>query len=518
VQEFHAVVGGREQDGLWGLIELPDDRFVVVGSTAKVAGSVGPHDHPFTILPASISGQPGWPNVDHCLATVLVFDASNTRNVSGPDRLILESSISLGRAGVLSGAVRAATVARDIHAAYAAHPALPDPASHRLAIVGSTNDSMMMNGVGPGVAVPSVAFQGPTDGFLLVAQDIPSFFPLVLSGEFQGKAGQSGWCGVHSWSEFLDHITVAGWTEPEVGNQDLELVSFLVDTTVAPSFALRELRRGTIPTPAVEIPAAMGTAVATSPPFPAVTNWMDSGLGSPAGGGIAMDERGRVQVVGSTDPGLAGSSSFPVEPVGDPLARAWLSGVDAVRAVVSMLPPGVGRTDRSGQQIHNLGVIPAAPAGFTGSTTPTSHLLPTGLRPITDPPQPCPLRRLLIDWEGPEPGPSLPPPSTCPTCPATPQHFLIVDRPPETWQLLGSVVQFGVPTAPTALIPGLDIEDWVPFGVPTSMLIASGQLSVRIPLLLPPGTGLTFSAQVFLLWDRCSAPSLAATPAIVFSY
>jgi hypothetical protein len=60
----------------------------------------------------------------------------------------------------------------------------------------------------------------------------------------------------------------------------------------------------------------------------------------------------------------------------------------------------------------------------------------------------------------------------------------------------------------------------VPFGVAHSIQVFVGG-TVRVPLLLPPGTGVTFSVQAFTLVHTpltCTGQQLAASPAIAFSY
>lgn len=508
-REFHSMVGGREQDGLWGIAELPDQRFVVVGSTATMRApnpSSSSQSFPFTpLLPLPVNPLFPWPAVEHCLGTMLVFDASQTRNTSGPTDLILETASPLGWAGLGALEQPVTTVARDVTVGLEAHLFAPAPPLHRFAIVGSTNDATLMNSLQPLVwTAPTNTFAGPTDGFLVTVQDRAlAGQPQFWNTTFQGSDEPSGWCGVHAWNEFLDHISVYGWVQGD-SSQDLEMVSF-VDCSSGSSGVtpLLELRRGTIPTPGREVPAAMGEWVATAPPAPAVVDWDPFDLESPAGGGICMDERGRLDLVGSTEPVGTTAPGFPHTGL---FSRPWLSGVDAVRSVATMLPMHVGRTDRSGEQVHAWGTIPPPPAGFTGSTTPTCALLPFGRQIGSAVP---PLRRMLVDWEG-----------DLPYANPVPVHFLRVDRPPDTWQFAATLVQFGVPTAPTTLVSG--IENWVPSGIVTNVLIPSSGL-VRVPLLLPapPPGGITFSAQVLtasLVSFACTGDVFAATPAIVFSY
>lgn len=66
--EFHSVVGGRWQDGLFGIAEIDFDRFCVVGSTAIVqTPGTGTRDFPFT-TGACIS-----PLQAYCVGVAMVF-------------------------------------------------------------------------------------------------------------------------------------------------------------------------------------------------------------------------------------------------------------------------------------------------------------------------------------------------------------------------------------------------------------------------------------------------------------
>jgi|JI10StandDraft_1071094.scaffolds.fasta_scaffold05723_8 hypothetical protein len=548
VREFHAIVGGIEQDALWGLAELPDNRFVVVGETANVSG---------TSATVTVGGQPvvrptfpfTWSLdlsmiTNYCLGTVTVFDATDT--LTGGS-LVLEASAWLG-------SVEKHTVCRDIAVQLGDMVWQPGVSSHRLAVVGTTDDAQLFSSLQVSMpGVPVLAFGASayeTNGFLATGFSTTSApgngLVAFLSGSFQGTSDSSSWSGVANWNEYVDHLTVCG-QEPS-NAQDLALTSFLVDTA-ASSDALQVVRRGVVPASPREEPSKLGfmnampmpgTATGGAPPtFPELGTsrfpghaWDNFDLGEPTGGGgVAVDERGRVCVVGATDNST--SSDYPVLGAVSPIARAAYGGWDGVRTVCDMLPLTVGRSDGTGEQNHATGTIPPVPSGYTGSTTPTCALLPFGSQLGM---ASAPLQRMLIDWEGPDPGPT-PGYGTNPPPPAV--HFLFIDRIPATSFWLGTVVQFSVPTSPAGLSIG-GIENWVSAGqlLPVLMPPGSGSRSFRYPLLLPPATGVTFSAQVLMtLTSNLSAATfeplvspagtatcavapwqVVATPAIVFSY
>ncbi len=520
-KEFHSVVGGREQDGLWGLAEMPDDRFVVVGGTATMPASnpaIGSAVFPFTTAgPPPVGSGATWPGVDHCVGTMLVFDASKTRNPNAPNDLILEAAASLGRAGRFDVSTATATHLRDVVVQLDAFRDVEGQRRHRIVAVGGTNDPLLFSSFTTGGTVSLVPFGTGTDGFLVTAIDgilLPIPDLLFARGTFQGGPGDGSWCGVHAWNEYLDHAVAYGHV---AGNgEDLQVASFFVDTPTPGSEDLVALRSDVFPTTPIEVPAAIGdihaARVVTTNGLgvpQAGLGYETYGLGSPAGGGVAMDERGRVNVVGSTS-----TVGFPIG--GGPLARQHLSGTDAVRGVVSMLPVRVGRTDGTGAQLHSLGTIPAVPAGRTGATTPTCALSPFGTQIDMAVPE---LRRMLIDWEGGDPAPSPPDPSN--PGQLLPVHFLLVDRPRADTLWVGSIIQYGVPTAPPPGPLFADLENWVPSGVTHSLAVLGASQSFRIPLRLPSATGVTFSVQVTTMLNTplaCTGYTLASTPAIVFSY
>lgn len=118
----------------------------------------------------------------------------------------------------------------------------------------------------------------------------------------------------------MDHITVVGYAPSGSPNlQDLTFFSFFVDTPSPGGTGLLELlRSGSIATAPVERTAVMGEINANTPrPLPIGSNGLVylTGLDylpgipfSPAGGGVAVDERGRMSVIGA-----ASSAGFPVK-------------------------------------------------------------------------------------------------------------------------------------------------------------------------------------------------------------
>jgi hypothetical protein len=489
-RNFHSVVGGVDQDGLWGISELSPDRFVVVGSTADANGTLaaGPR------YPFQAAGL-GAPLPNYCVGTVTVFDASATRTGG-----VLQIDVS-GPVGTLGGAH---THLADVVSHTDRVPAFPNGFG-RFAVVGTTDDPFLMVGLG---ITPTVAKGPGVDGVIATFVDAPGAggFPVVLSGSHQG-ANAGGWCGIGAWNEYADHFTAFGH-EPGAGGAD----DFAAHTFFAnDQLTLLSHRGGRFgAATAAEQPVAMGSVNV-------LVNLLGSSnegypyalgpLGAPAGGGIAVDERGRVTVVGKTN-----ALSLRV----GPFDRGYTSGDDAVRVVLNMLPERVGRSDGTGVQVHNGVAIPAPLPGTTGRTTPTAALEPFGnLVGATS--VGVTLPRMLIDWEG--PAPSQTPAGSGPI------HSVLIDRPISQAPLVVVVaVRAGVPNAPTGLVPGLGIEDWVSPGYILLTPIVSPVSpveSVRVPLQIPIPAPATFTLQAFCLFSTpltATGDVWSATPAITFSY
>jgi len=549
VREFHSNVGGRQQDGLWGIAELTKDRFVVVGGSAVA-------------LPGAPNGgagtggiQPSFPFTDpfydwgaedrYCIGAVLLFDASPIRLGVGP--LELELSYPLGRPGdkplQSGGSYPRLTHVRDVCVTLARNAAGPAA----IMLVGATNDvefnplttqlsdlfgvlgSSPVSGYGPPPGSATVK-----DGFLLKMRDIIDWpvsgagivSPYQVMATFQGAA-DGGYCGVAAWSEHASHVYVAG------RGADISVTSFDADSLVP-------IRGDVILSVAVEEVAAMGIAHCTDsdagvlnpkleyyqgPPGVHNPNQGLGALGSPAGGGLAVDPRGRLNVAGSTSSvgyPVVSDSLFPASP-----ARPYFSQPgqpnesNGIRTMLDMLPYRVGRSDGTGEQIHNGVWIPAPLAGWTGGTTPTCALLPFGRR-VGEvlPAGTVPLDRMLVDWDGSAPQ-------------ASSSYAIVIDAPPPGWQLLGTVIQWGVPTLPPPPSPGQSaltfggIENWVTNGVSHSFVVGTNRVTFALPPALPGGV--TYSAQVVAFLAAplvpvapasCPVPvgPFAATPAIVFSY
>ncbi|MCA8973961.1 MAG: hypothetical protein KDC98_04530, partial [Planctomycetes bacterium] len=364
VVQFHSVVGGVDQDGLFGLAELPDDRFVAVGSTASSGNpGSGTLAFPFTLANQLTAGV-------YCMGTALIFDPLNASATSR-----LEASVSIGT-GYSATEPVVSTVARDvlvhidgITGSVFANPNVPP--AHAIHVVGSTDDPLLFSSV---VTNPTPTAQtllnttgtrGHSDGFLLSARDDPGAGLVQFQkGSFHGGNDNDALHGVAAWNEHKDHVTVFGRTERiivSLSDIDLEVATYFLDTpngTVGQVSDLIRLRRDSILATSDQVPTAMGDFNVTTGVLPA---WDDHGTGSPAGGGACVEKRGRITIGGRTD----ATSSYYAP------ARPGLGGDDAIRTDVDPLPTGplasngIGRTDGTG-----LGL--AIAAGATGGTTPAA--------------------------------------------------------------------------------------------------------------------------------------------------
>ncbi|MBX3464330.1 MAG: hypothetical protein KF830_14255 [Planctomycetes bacterium] len=373
--DFHAIVGGPEQDGLFGIAEIEADRFAVVGGTTWAGSTPPPSGRAFPGLGSMPS--------PFDLGVAVVFAET-------PGGWVVDSSYPIGNSGEVHTLARDVLVLRD-SVAQLDGQGNAAPAAHALVVVGSTNDANLF----AGIAQPQIpAMQGSTDGFVLMLLDFPGFVAALL-GRFHGGAGDDGLVGVQGWSEYADHFVVTGFTTGlggagygTAGALDISVESFYVSTDATgplPPAELRSLRQAWVSGSSVDRPAAMGVLHATSLGL-AFDTGPNQLLGLPPGGGIAVDQRSRVNVVGQT------SSSDYYQPVG---GRSYDASLDAVRTVFDMIPPGVGRTDGTGDQ--GLFVLPL---GFTGGTTPACALAEFGKR-IGEPAPEVP--RILLEYEGPQP-------------------------------------------------------------------------------------------------------------------
>lgn len=514
VVKFHAVVGGRHQDALFGIAEMDNDRFVVVGtsSTDGFQGS-GNKSFPFT-TPANSLGC--WQSLTngYCVGVVLRFDASGTQ-------LVLEGTNPIGR--VSTETLSHHTVARDV---VVHRKAVLDGTLDQFSVVGSTDDAQMFSWV-PTSLTPQGILQGPSDGFLLTGWDQPGAGIVTFDqGWFQGDSGADGLTGVAIWNEYPDHIGALGFSQGvQSQTLDLEVASYFVDTPIPGALipSLIRLRRQTQACPADQLPTEMGTVTATTPTSSVLNSssaviavmlglsYEENQLGSPAGGGVAIDQRGRVSVVGATT-----AVGFPVTGGG----RQHASGIDAIRADYDMLPAGVGRTDGSGLDYTGLPVNIVATAN--GGTTPACMIAQFPFGSQLGMPTP-PLKRMMIDYEGPAPG-------------ALVQANILVDRPPPGASIVGTFLNYGFPVGtgpiapiPLAANPFAGTELWIdPSAWAYTLQFAPGEKSLRFPMapMPPANTGNhRWSVQVINLLTvpvicpgTTSSLSFAASPMLVFSY
>lgn len=392
---FHSIVGGFEQDGLFGIAEITETRFVVVGSTAwnpvpAIAIGAGlafpfSHNHPNT--PAWYPTHPpvAFNNLtEYVLGVTAIFDASAVPQ----GNLALQTSSFVG--SLPQEGTDPRTVARDVIVA----PQCDDSNLTRITFVGSTNDAGFLTSLRSSTgAIPHLGFQqslnGGTDGFIITTLDLVGGPVWIDHATYFGFANEDGLTGISAWSEYHDHFAVVGFSGHAELFHDFLVGSVFYPPNLAnppgwPFLPLALPRDAVVGGTAREIPAAMGVMHATQP-----GSFQYFGLGSPSGGGIAVDERARATIVGATQ-----STDYPVVS-----GRGFLIQQDAVHTRLDMVPAGVSRTDGTGTRFN--GVTPPQPGvGINGGTTPTCGLAPFGLQVGLGPPE---IRRMLVDYEGPAP-------------------------------------------------------------------------------------------------------------------
>ncbi len=479
--EFLSLVGGRDQDGLFGIGELYGERLAVVGSTARGDGAtsgLGTATFPLTTATCLAPAE------QFCLGVVLTFDAA----AAPGGAIVLEQANEIGTPGTALEPRH--TIARDVLAQLDPH--FSPVIDGNLVVVGSTDDP---GALAPWAASgPDLVLDGPSDGFLVTAlsdTSLPGFTP--MSGTFRGGLGVDGLTGVQGWSEFPDHCVVVGFTDQGVGALDVDVASYLFDI----GQPLRLLTNGQLGGAGLDLPTAMGPINTTSTAAPAFAT---GALGDHAGGGVAVDQQARVNVVGTT-------ASVP--PLGYPLQNAGLvvsrprqvttpPSNDAIRSSLDLLPATVGRTDGTGQPAPG----PAGPypiAGTTGGTTPACGLAPFGVRLG----EPTPgLLRMLIDFEG-------------AASAGAASTFVVVDRPSTGANINLMAMQFGFPNQPgfpPAVFPD-GLEVWTT-NAPVSFFVGpSIPAPVRFALTSPlPPAPLTFSVQLVCLHPALTVPGGPAAP------
>lgn len=473
--EFHSVVGGSEQDGLFGIAEIDENRFVVVGSSAVAAAPA--NSFPFTVGTTAQGVCPGT-SAPHCVGVVMIFDAKPTV-IGGP--LLLETSVPLGTAGP-----GVHTFARDVFAHVDSRPG-PAGLVASIYVVGSTDDPALLNniGTGPVLGVVQTTLLGPTDGFVVRADDFgpASLGLLFVDGTFRGGLGRDGLTGVAGWNEHPDHVSVFGFTEPTPLGVEFDVATLFLDTPG--SVFLTLLRQTTIGGDQIEVPNAMGTIQAT-----VLANGFffdDFQLGPPQGGGISVGPRGRVNVVGATD--TTGAVPYPRTANTTPQGRPpFGGGIDAARTVFDMLPVGVGRSDGTGTNASGQPLSGFPTTGASGGTTPACLLAPFG-RQVGVGAQPPPLRRMMIDYEN-------------PVAPAQGvAAVVLVDRPPPSTTVLGIFVDINFPQGQFDPVPDSGVELWTSTTPATQFLIgppvAVNSFRFQLPAL--PAGPLTVAVQTLYL-------------------
>jgi hypothetical protein len=196
---------------------------------------------------------------------------------------------------------------------------------------------------------------------------------------------------------------------------------------------------------------------------------------------VAVDPRGRVDVVGATQ-----SSDYYVTPG----ARQRQGRYDAVRTSLDMVPAHFGRTDGTGWPVPP-GVPQYPLPGYYGGSTPECALDPFGNRVGVAPP-PYRLRRMLIDFDGPE----LPPP-------AQNSSAILISRPPITASYNSMFLQWGFPAqlpappggyAPIVMPEGVIL--WMTNNPVTMLTVPGANQTLRFPLAQLPTSSITFTAQL----------------------
>lgn len=476
---FHSLVGGNFQDSLFGLFEIDANRFVVVGSTRNQPSQWGLTNVVPLWRPTPFnSTQPFCFNGSfqqfNCFGTVFWFDATATR--SGADLVLTDST--------LIGSPDTATVARDVVGS-----------NERTWIVGSTIDPAFcsLDAVPIDGTLNDGTVSTAMDGFVLTHK---SGNPTFEHATYLGGKDDDAMVGIAQWNEYPDHVAILGWTEDQ-GQADFVVHSVFANGYTHgqpyPPSALRLLRTVVHGGSDDEFPAHT-TSLTTAGVIP-------SNVGTLEGGGVAVDAKGRVTIVGCTY-----SYDFPFDPL-SPVERGPQPGrvptppdTDAVTALLDLLPARVCRTDGTGACNPAWAAAPSYQGD--GGTTPSCATSQFGAVIGTTPQ----LRRMLIDFEGvPQAGSNV---------------YVLLDRPTTGSLLQGSVMQVAFASTSPVVIDG--IEKWMNDPSAVSQLYFTNYTSLRIPLgQLPTGAN-TFAIQFvcFLPAALCSTPNFlfGASPALMFSY
>jgi hypothetical protein len=509
-RHFHSIVGGPTDDALLGLAEVDEDVFVTVGCVSRLIsnqtgpwaqGSWLPLTNPVTFnMPSQVPAFHFTNNSNYqSFGTVFWFDASNTKQ-PGTSPLTLTYSTLIGSQD------SAITVARDV----VVH-------GDHTWIVGSTTDAQFTS---LDVRAANSSFRGPVDSYLLTSPRTPNqpfdHASYVQPGD--SDATESHCVGIGAWSEFHDHVSLYGWLDTAEHGKDMYVESWFRDATapdhsIAPR--LKCIRSAVFGGDRDDLP---GYTMSMTTGFQPGLNWYPSW--ELAGGGIDVDPRARVHVVGSTHSSDQDNNLFPgpnpsLWPAADRSAQTGhnSSGTDAVRATLDMLP-NTGtiascRTDLTGN-LGPSGWLPSSlymPPTYTGNggTTPTCGLHSFGIQIGSTA---STVQRQLIDIEG-----TLLPGST--------DVAILLDRPSPSSTIQGSAMLIGIPSILPVLSAGAEM--WIPAGQSIGQLYFTTNRSIRVPLGQLPPSGLTYSIQFvsMLPTNHPACPSdhiYVASPALIFSY
>jgi len=518
---FHSIVGGPDQDGLWGLAEVDIVHFVAVGSHRSLGLVAAGLQFP---MPQFVNN--GWGGPCH-VGVVLHFDASNTG---------IQQSLILDAGGVIGdtlGVASAVTIARDVIVAWhteslATQPPTFPGADHAVFVVGETSDPDPFGQDANGPNWPNLLFSntvgttisGTTDGFLMAySTNYEGNFVgprlAAWTGTIWGTPGSDGLIGIQSWNEFGGHFAVVGHSTYVPPNTSATQAPDMViethfynngipgapSTTNAPSngtFQILPVRKWRYFSDATDRAAAMGPRHAYAVNSSSAGLAFDVGpLWQPQGGGIAVDERGRVTAVGQTS-----ATDYLVHGGRD---RDGAPGADAVRTDLDMVPGSFARSDGTGEP--SIGGLYAALSQQGGTTTPACALNPFGARisPTGSGIEGLfgtSLPRMLIDFEG-----------NPPTVGTPPNSAILVVRATPRVSLAGlAVLQIGVPlsapvtglfgpSGPFGLFPADLSEAWITGQEFISLTVIGDVDTHRVyRVILPPGgVGGAFTVQMFAL-------------------
>lgn len=503
--DFHSIVGGVGNDALLGLSQKSLQDFVVVGVTqgSPVPGTLA--------FPLTVQDTFGMGTVVFNSATAWVYGVA--MQFAAPTPANMAAALQLVHSRVI-GTSNSATIARDVLWQDA-------PGRDFVYVVGST-DFAQLAAEFPNQTAGS--FNGAASGYLLATDNLgpPLSQPVTGAGWTAGRyidavgAASSGAMGVAAWNEYHDHIAVSGWRNYPGGITRMFVSSCfkmpgigLPPTPPATWTGIQEVRQLELDGPLTSGTRTdyPGTADTTS--IPNALNATPFGLlapGTMTSGGIAVDQRGRITVVGSTEV-PTGSSPFPI--VGPPGEIRNSQGVrlDALRVEVDMLPYGVCRIDDT---VGGCGPSTT----LVGGTTPTCALSQFGnaLAPAT-------LERMFIDVEG---------------LPASNASIAILLDRPISGVVALSALWLGTPVL-TPGPPGIEVFGDITLAVTGVTLPLDESWRYPLPTALPSGPA-TFTIQflsLFLPWNYCTAApgcatqplcqtgavfDSAASPALLFQY